>query len=423
MVNPRLPPSSPCPSPVGAFSVAKAHAPAGAAPLRVCLFTDTLGDINGVSRFIRNIAAVARGTGRDLRVLTSTRLDVPREANIVNFAPVFARPMPAYSNLEVALPPVGAMIRALQHIRPHAVHLSTPGPVGLAGLIAARLTGARVLGVYHTDFPAYIERLFDDPSYSWLSRLSMRAFYSSFTTIFTRSDEYAHRVRSLGIAAERLVRLRPGIDVSAFDPRFRDGTGDVWRRLGMSEEAMRQPRVLYAGRISIEKDLPVLVRAWPRVRQLTGAAGGLRPQLIIVGDGPYLERMRGELAGMDAHFAGFRHGEELATIYASCDLFAFPSTTDTLGQVVMEAQASGLPVLVSDRGGPREVVRDGITGRVLPAGDREAWAGAIAQLLVDLPRRARMGAAASESMRGCSIEHSFEHFWSVHEAARAAPSR
>jgi glycosyltransferase involved in cell wall biosynthesis len=398
------------------------EAHSGAPALRVCLLTDTLGDINGVSRFIRTIAGVARQTGRDLRIITSTRLPVPREPNIHNYPPIVSRPMPGYANLELVLPPARAMLAAIRRFRPHAVHISTPGPVGMVGLLGAKLTGARVLGVYHTDFPAYIERLFDDPSYSWLSRLSMRGFYAPFTTIFTRSDEYAHAVRSLGVPEQRLVRLRPGIDVRAFDRRFREehaGAQGIWRTLGLTDGAARALKVLYAGRISIEKDLPLLVRAWPRVRELVKAAAPALPppQLLVLGDGPYLGEMRAALAGMDAHFLGFRHGEELATIYASCDLFAFPSTTDTLGQVVMEAQASGLPVLVSDQGGPQEVVRNGVTGRVLPSGRHDVWASAMAELLLDSPRRIAMGSVAHEVMRSMRIEDSFEHFWSLHDAA------
>jgi glycosyltransferase involved in cell wall biosynthesis len=380
--------------------------------VRVCLFTDTLADVNGVSRFIRTIARVAHESGRELQALTSTRLAMPEGPGLLNFRPALAGAMPRYPELELALPPARAMLRAAGGLRPDVVHISTPGPVGLVGLAAARMLGVPVVGVYHTDFPAYIERLFDDAALEWMSRAAMRRFYGRFAAIFTRSQEYARAVSALGIPAERLLRLRPGIDTSAFQPRFRDE--GIWRRAGLSGEACRAVKVLYAGRISIEKDLPLLTRVWGLVRQHAWQVP--RPQLVIMGDGPYRAAMERELGGGDAHFLGFRHGDELSALYASADVLVFPSTTDTLGQVVMEAQSSGLPVLVSDRGGPREVVHDGVTGQVLPAGNVRAWARAIIGLVEDEARRMEMGRAAHEAMREMSIRDSFEHFWSVHEA-------
>src|SRR5262245_28747505 len=126
---------------------------------RILLFTDTLGDVNGVSRFIRNIAEQALATGRDLRVLTSTSFEVPVRENIINFKPVAATKMPRYENLEVAIPPLFKIAAYARAARPDAIHISTPGPVGLAGWLIARRLRKPMLGVYHTDFPAYVERL------------------------------------------------------------------------------------------------------------------------------------------------------------------------------------------------------------------------------------------------------------------------
>lgn len=390
---------------------------AGRGP-RVCLFTDTLGDVNGVSRFIRNVADRALETGRDLRVLTSTQFRVPEQPNIVNFPPVVAGKVPRYENLEVVVPPVRRMLAYLDSVRPDVVHISTPGPVGLVARMAAGRRGIPMVGVYHTDFPAYIDRLFDDAAFTFLCRRSMRWFYRPFTAVFTRSREYAAAIRGLGVEAERIVPLLPGIDVEAFHTRYRDPS--VWDRLGVPAGV----KVLSCGRVSVEKNLPFLARVWKQVEGKLRASG-VAARLVVVGDGPYLEQMRRDLAGREAYFLGFRHGAELAAIYASSDLFVFPSTTDTLGQVVMESQSSGLPVIVTDAGGPKEVVEDGRTGHVLPAADPARWAAAIRGLVMDPAGRARMGAAAHESVRPRSIESSFEHYWAVHEAAHlgATPAR
>jgi glycosyltransferase involved in cell wall biosynthesis len=380
--------------------------------MRLTLFTDTLGDINGVSRFIQNTAAQALANGRDLQVITSTRLPVPRLLNIINFRPRFATGMPGYQNLELAAPPVLRMLHHVRRHRPDVLHISTPGPVGSVGWLAAKIHRLPVLGVYHTDFPAYIDHLFDDAVFTEMSRAFMLHFYRSFAAVFTRSEDYVQSLVRLGLPRERILPLQAGMDTAAFHPRFRDRT--LWSRTPGVDP--RSVKVLYVGRVSVEKNLPFLASMWPSVLAACSSRG-LGAELIIVGDGPYRAAMELALAGQSAHFLGFRHGRELAAVYASSDLFVFPSTTDTLGQVVMESQASGLPVLVTDRGGPREVVQEGRTGYVLPATNESAWIRTITDLIADPERRGRMGADAHCSMQQFSMKRSFEHFWQVHTEA------
>jgi glycosyltransferase involved in cell wall biosynthesis len=386
--------------------------------MRVCLFTDTLGDVNGVSRFIRNVADQAAGSGRDLTVITSTRMTCPRQPNIVNVPPPYARAMPGYPNLEVVLPPTGGLIAEARRRRPDVIHVSTPGPVGRAGVLAARRMGVPLIGTYHTDFPAYVEHLFQDAVCTWLCTKVMSRFYRPFSKLFTRSLDYADAMERLGVRRGDIVKLLPGIDTDTFHTRHRPSDVDAfWRRYpGVDPAAVK---VLYVGRVSVEKNLPYLARVWKATRSLIHD----RAQLIVIGDGPYRRPMEIDLAGRGGVFLGFRHGVELSQLYAASDLFAFPSTTDTLGQVVMEAQSAGLPVIVTDQGGPSEVVvRDpepAATGFVLSADDAQGWARTIARLVTDPGLRATMGAAAHALIQPMSIRHSFEHFWSVHEEVAA----
>ncbi|MBK7403911.1 MAG: glycosyltransferase [Phycisphaerales bacterium] len=331
--------------------------------MRVSLFTDTLGDVNGVSRFIQDVAGRARATGRDLQVITSTRLAVPSEPNIFNFEPVFATSMPRYQNLEVVFPPLVPILRHLDRHQPDCIHISTPGPVGLIG------------------FPG-------------------------------RPHDYVESLARLGLDRDRCCALMPGFESGAFHPRFRDRS--TWDRFpAMDPESVK---VLYVGRVSLEKNLPFLTALWKQAQHRL-VEQGLNAELVVVGDGPYRERMQQELRKHRAHFLGFRKGDELSTLYASSDIFVFPSVTDTLGQVVMESQGSGLPVLVTDQGGPKEVVDHGRTGYVLSTADPNAWVERIVGLVADDERRARMGAAAHESMQRFSLSNSFEHFWDVHTNA------
>lgn len=208
--------------------------------------------------------------------------------------------------------------------------------------------------------------------------------------------------------------LPPGVCTRTFHPRPRDEA--LAERLGLSPGAVR---VLYVGRVSVEKNLPLLVDIWRgcdvRLRREKIAC-----ELVVVGDGPYRRDMERALIGTRARFLGVRTGEELAAIYTLCDLFAFPSTTDTLGQVVLEAQASGLPVLVSERGGPASVVRNGDTGLVLRAEDGQAWAEAIVGLARAPNERRRLGAAAAKHARTFDIGTMFDVFWNAHLNAVSA---
>lgn len=381
-------------------------------PMRVSLFTDTLGDVNGVCRFIQNVAEQALNTGRDLHVITSTRLRVPTWSNIFNFEPVFAAKMPRYQDLEFVLPPLMRIMRHVDRHQPDAIHISTPGPVGFIGFLAAKMLRVPILGVYHTDFPAYVDHLFDDHAFTWMTERFMSMFYAPFHSIFTRSEDYVTSVTRLGIDRHRVCSLMPGVDVDMFHARFKDP--GLWTRFpGVRDDSIK---ILYVGRISVEKNMPFLTGVWKQVASKCHAEG-LKADLILVGDGPYRETMQRELAGLDTHFLGFRHGEELSALYASSHVFVFPSVTDTLGQVVMESQASGIPVLVTDVGGPKEVVRDGETGYVLTAGEAVPWVDRIVSLVRDNVVRRRMGAAAHAAMQPFSIRNSFEHFWEAHERA------
>jgi len=382
-----------------------------ALPVRVALFTDTLGDVNGVSRFLNDIADESLQCGRSLHIVTSTRFAVRDLPNLHNIRPRAAIKLPGYRDLEFVLPPVRRLFRTARALRPDVIHISTPGPVGFVGRMVAARLGVPLAGVYHTDFPAYVEHLFDDEALTSLSRVAMRGFYRPFDCVFARSSEYGESLGRLGIESHRHVRLRPGFNTARFHPRFRDEK--CWASYGVPATGIK---VLYVGRVSIEKNLPLLVDIWKRVRTLVPRSDA---QLIVVGDGPYRATMESELLDCGVHFLGFRHGEELSRLYASSDLFVFPSTTDTLGQVVLECQASGLPVLVTSVGGPKEIVEHGAGGRqtgfVLPPDDPGAWARQVVYLCANQDLRRMIGHAAYRHAQKFSIRDSFEHFWQCHE--------
>src|SRR5207253_619910 len=176
-----------------------------------------------------------------------------------------------------------------------------------------------------------------------------------------------------------------------------------WEKFGASNG---QVRLLYVGRISREKDLDVLADAYRRLR-----AEDLPVQLFVVGHGPYAEAFAESLP--EAFFTGYLTGKELATAYASADIFVFPSTTDTFGNVIIEAQASGVPVVVSDSGGPKELVEDKANGLITKSHDVEDFTRAVRALVVDRGLRKRMGDCARKSVVDRSWPRAFRKFWAI----------
>lgn len=375
--------------------------------LKVSLFTDTYADLNGVSRFVQQLADTARVADADLQVLTSSRLVGKHpKRNVTNYRPHAARAFAVYPDQEVVWPPAWTMLRDTLRRDPDVIHASTPGPVGMVGVLAAALLDKPLTGVYHTDFPAYVR---DHVPHRFVHRLTdgfIRSFYRKFSGIFTRSTQYLDVVKALGLDPHVLAELQPGMDTQAFHPRHR--RPGFWTRYGLTD----RPKVLYVGRVSKEKNLPFLREVWTRLHAHHAAA-----DLVVVGDGPYLDDLRRDLSGRGVTFLGRRTGDELAALYANADLFVFPSVTDTLGQVVMEAQASGIPCIVSNQGGPQWVVQDNVTGRVLPATDADAWAACILDWLDHPDHRAALGATAHAAMQQRGFDRSFHDWWELQTEA------
>ena len=195
--------------------------------------------------------------------------------------------------------------------------------------------------------------------------------------------------------------LPRGLDTDLFHPARREPV--FFEKFGARNGEVR---LLYVGRISREKDLDLLAAAYRRLRK-----EGLSLQLFIVGHGPYSDAFAKSLP--EAVFTGYLRGIELATAYASADVFVFPSTTDTFGNVILEAQASGLPVVVSDSGGPKELVEDNANGLITKSHDVEDFTRAIRALVTDSALRERMSRFARQSVIDRSWPSAFGKFWAA----------
>jgi len=213
----------------------------------------------------------------------------------------------------------------------------------------------------------------------------------------------------MGVAPDRIHKLPRGVDLTVFAPSNR--TPGFWGGMGIPEDGFK---LLYVGRVSAEKNLAELCRSFD---EAVGARPGLR--LIVVGDGPYLEPMKASLQASEAardraHFTGVLRDEALSRAFASADLFVFPSLTDTFGNSVIEALASGLPSLVSDEGGPSEIVVPGACGEVFRHGEPHALRDGILALAGDPDRLARYRAGARERAAEFTYEAAARAFWNFY---------
>jgi len=364
-------------------------------------FTDTLEDVNGVATTIRKMTAAGAAAGKELVVVASrTNLqlsDIP----IKNFPPIGEFELPEYELQKLSFPPILQMLDYIQRERFTEIIISTPGPVGLTALLAAKMLNLQTSGIYHTDFPQYIRILTEDSFLESMAWRYMQWFYGQLDTVFVNSEDYRQSWIKRGLDPAKLKILPRGLDTELFHPARRDPA--FFEKFGTCNGEVR---LLYVGRISREKDLDLLVTAYRRLRN-----EGLPIQLFVVGHGPYSEALAKSLP--EAFFTGYLTGTELATAYASADIFVFPSTTDTFGNVILEAQACGVPVIVSDSGGPKELVEDGMNGLITRSRDVDDFTRAIRSLIADAALRERMGSAARKSVIDRSWPNAFRKFWSA----------
>ena len=350
---------------------------------KIALFTDTLDDINGVAITIQRLIGVARERGVLLTVITSGSAATPEREGVRLFPAVGDFTIPEYPELKLNFPPILDVMDFIEKEGFTHIHVSTPGTVGLLGLLIGRVMDLPVAGTYHTDIPPYVRSLTNDEFLEQAAWSYMVWFYSQMGEVMVPSAGTREQLLSRGLPAAKLKPLPRWVNTDQFSPEQR--TPGYWERRGLNGSLT----LLYVGRVSREKDLDLLVAAF---RELIAAGADL--SLAIIGDGPYREEMARELAGYPALFTGYLQGDELQRAYASADLFVFPSATDTFGNVVLEAQASGLPVIVSDAGGPRELMSDGKTGLVFPAGSRTGLIEAIRRLTQDTTNLVETGRSA-----------------------------
>lgn len=370
---------------------------------RVAIVSDTVDNIDGIAVGLRRLVAASRRAGHSVALVGPA--GGAGDDGVVRIAPAMTVALPIYPGYQWSVPELPPLVDHLAHTA-DLVQLATPGPMGLAGLVAARMLGLPVIAQYHTEVAEYAGRLTGLPFVKALVEPFVGWFYRQAELCLAPSRAVEQRLAALGVA--RVVPVRRGVDLALFDPARRDR---AWlRRYGAGDG----PVALYVGRLSREKNLDALAAAWREVHATRPTA-----RLIVVGDGPQPDL----LAGPGVIAVGVLHGEDLATAFASADVFAFPSETETFGNVVVEAAASGLPCVVARAGAAHEHVIDGSTGEVIDGGDRGALARALGALLDDNDRRRRMGVAARAHAGRYDLDAAVAATWAIYREVVAAPTR
>ena len=222
-------------------------------------FTDTLEDVNGVANTIRKMTAAAAEAGEELVVVTSRGELTVDGIPIKNFKPIGEFELPEYELQKLSFPPILQMLDYVQREGFSEIIISTPGPIGLTALLAAKMLNLETSGIYHTDFPQYIRILTEDSFLESLAWNYMHWFYGQLDTLFVNSEQYRQSWIERGIDAAKIKILPRGLDTQLFTPTR--GAPDFWKQFGSNGSGVR---LLYVGRVSKEKDLDVLVQAFRR---------------------------------------------------------------------------------------------------------------------------------------------------------------
>ncbi len=313
--------------------------------------------------------------------------------------------LPFYREFKACLPHLGRDDRGtLDAFEPDLVHLATEALVGLVGRSWARSARVPTVSSYCTNFPDYMAGyrmgLLEGPVWSHLRR-----FHESAVLSFCPSEATRSELMKRGFH-DRFRIWGRGVDSRLFHPAKR--SDDLRRSLAPGADLI----LLYVGRIAPEKRLDLLLDAMPHLQARTPQ----RLALVLVGGGPAVEGLAArEVDGV--HFAGYRSGEDLAAHYASSDLFLFPSDTETFGQVVTEAMASGLPVVAPARGGVVETVRTNETGILFEPGSVEDLVERALPLIEDGALRNRLGIEARNAAEGRGWHSVFDQLFADYEDA------
>jgi glycosyltransferase involved in cell wall biosynthesis len=388
--------------------------------VRILFYSDNLDETNGIANNLRNVIPYMRAHGMHAflagNAFNTRPCGVIENGYCILLPRLFSMEQLGYANSELAIPRVGPVLRLLKRYPVDLIEFETPSPGAWLICFCAKVAGIKVFSHYRTDVPTYTRTLVKAKWMFHFVLWLMKIFYGMTKPVVSPCKDYAKILTSqLKIPADQVQILPRGLPLEKFSPTMR-GKG-VWEKFNGATEAVqsesRKVRFSFIGRISKEKNLEFLNSVWKKFSERHDDV-----ELMYVGYGWYLEEIKKSFEGNSSvHFAGEQGGETLASLYADSDFFLFPSVTDTFGNVVVEAMSTGTPAIVSNYGGPHDIVMDEAAGRILPI-DEDAWLNALEEcrkLYLEQPEvYAKMRETAHERSLKYTMESStkaqFEYF-------------
>jgi len=371
--------------------------PAGArGALRVAVVTETYPpEINGVARTVGLMVEALLGRGHEVRLVRPRQGresvpspdQAPRERLVAGFA------IPFYRHLQIGLASPSMLHKEWSRWRPDLVHVVTEGPLGWAAVSTARRLAVPVCSDFHTNFHSY-SRHYGFGMLAGAVARYLRALHNRADCTLVPTAQMRANLEALGF--ERVAVVGRGVDTQLFSPARRS------ERLRESWGCRKgDPVALHVGRIAPEKNFGLFVEAALEMRAIDP-----KLRVVLVGDGPQGPLLRKRHP--DFVFAGMRTGEDLAEHYASADVFLFPSTTETFGNVTLEAMASGLAVVAYDYAAAQQYLRHGVSGLLAPQGDAGEFVQMAAQLARNRKLRSRFGLEARHTAEAASWDRAFD---------------
>jgi len=375
--------------------------------LRVALVTSSYNYIpDGVALTLNRLVGYLESQGVEVLVFAP----VARAAAFAHqglIVPIPSVPMPARPEYRLALGLPRAARERLAAFDPDIIHIAVPDFLGHQALAVGKAMGVPVVASYHTRYDTYLKYYGLDFLQESVAR-RLRKFFAACREVYVPSASMAEVLLAQGAGANIHLWVR-GVDTSRFNPAKRSQAWRLARGIAPDEVV-----VAFFGRLVREKQVGLVAEVFQRLTAL-----GIPHRGMFVGDGP--ERAALEKAAPGAVFAGFLNGEDLASAYASSDIFLFPSDTETFGNVTLEAMASGLPTACADATGSRSLVEPGVTGHLVATGDVEGFTAAVQSMILDGSLRLGMGMAARRRALRFSWEETMADLLGRYEAL-AAPA-
>lgn len=367
--------------------------------LKIVIVTETWPpEINGVAQSLMYLCQGLQKRGHQILLVRPEQSHACMQFTPDQECLVWAQSLPKYPNLQFGMPQYNKVRNAIKEFHPDVVHIVTEGPLGLLALQIAKLDDAPISSGFHSPFQEF-SRFFDLAFLVKPIQHYLRWFHNQTQLTCVPSQDTAQALRQCGVSCPLAVISR-GVDAQHFSSVYRSQA--LRQSWGVDEQTMV---MLYVGRLSPEKEIDTIIQGFLSLSQNNAP----KVKLVIVGDGPDQSRLKQMDLKQQVIFTGALTGERLAQAYASSDVFVFASQVETFGNVVLEAMASGLPVLAYDYACAHQYIEQGVTGWKIPLKQKQLFKQQLQQL-PPVEHLRKMGKLAQKNVQHVGWEHPVQQF-------------